>query len=99
MAHSAHKKKSSKAAQQMFEIFQEQPTVSAGTKFPVKQILAPYSVSVINSKDIKTYQPLNFGELMQRIPGVNVVPFNDGLNWMDIRGLIDSNSDHDLRGE
>jgi hypothetical protein len=92
IAHS-RKKKPSKAFEQMLEIFREQPVVEAGSKMPVKEILAPYSVSVISRKDIKTYQPLNFGELLQRIPGVNVVPFNDGLNWVDIRGLIDSTVD------
>ena len=85
----SRKKKASKALQQMFEIFQEQPTVTAGSKIPVKQSLAPYSVSVISSKDIQTYQPLNFGQLLQRIPGVNVVPFNDGLSFINIRGITD----------
>lgn len=74
----------------IIELFSEEAVVEAGARIPLTQREAPYSVSVLTSDEIQRYQPLSLGDLLSRVPGVDLWRFNDSISWINIRGILDS---------
>ncbi|MBI2263677.1 MAG: TonB-dependent receptor [Armatimonadetes bacterium] len=71
----------------IFDTFSEDVTVETGAKMPVLRREAPYSVTLITSEDLERYRPQSFGDLFQRVPGVDVLPLNASFFWMTIRDV------------
>lgn len=68
-------------------LFMEIPIVITAGRIEQSQIHAPSTIDVITAKEIKLSGARNLGELLERLPGIQVSTAHNGLEMLMIRGV------------